>query len=206
MVDGLHTYRGRGEAQISMNNQSYTAEIDISARFPDSLRVKVTGPFGILMGVLRASRTEYEAYNAIENTVMRGRLDPSKPLPFPGFSLLFDDAMNFVRGIPGSPLDTVHVEEAPLVLECTDAHGRAMRCEARDAHELRVRVRDTTGAEAYQVFSGYERIDGYYLPKKRTASMPARGRVALDLDEQLVNTTDLDFSFSVPTSAARIDR
>ena len=201
---GITTVRATGSADVTDHGSTYTGTIDLSLHAPDSLRVKVNGPFGIPVGILFATRTGYVSYNAIENTVMKGTLAPGAPLPFPGFTFSFDDAMHFLRGIPAAGEESSRTIVSPSCVESHDANGRSFRCELDPAGGKKAVIRDKSGAQAFEYFRDFRTIDGVQFPYHIAAQLPDRGSVKIDFDDVAVNTGTLDFSIPVPASARHV--
>lgn len=188
-----------------MPDANYTGGIDVSLRAPDSLRVKVTGPFGVLMGIVGATREHYTIYNAWDNTVSQGALAPGAPLPFSGFPFSFDDAMQFLRGLPPVSQGAMTVV-SPSCVEGHDGMGRYFKCELDDNGGRKALIRDASGGQAYEYFRDFRAVNGVQYPYHIAAQLKGRGSVTIDFDEVSVNSAGLDFSVPIPSSATSTNR
>lgn len=198
---GITTLRAYGTAQIKMPGAGYSATVDVSLHAPDSLRVKVNGPFGILMGIVFATRTSYTVYNVLDNTVTRGVLEPAQPLPFTGFPFRFDDAMQFLRGLPPETDSASTKTVSAFCVEGRDADGRFIKCEGEPDGDRKALIREPGGAEAYEYFRSFREINGRQFPGHISATMKDGGSVSIDFEEIEVNSGRLDFSIPYPSSA-----
>ena len=94
----LRSLVGRGSMTFDSPRLSGSAFFSLSVRKPDSLLVRLEGPFGIDLGTLFLSRDRFVLYNSMENRVMTG--DPAAAsfralLPF---DLSYDQMMDAFTG------------------------------------------------------------------------------------------------------------
>ena len=71
----LASYQGSASFSASTEFGGFQGFMDIRAVNPDSLRIKVEGPFGIDVGLIRLTGRDVLMYNPFGNTVFRGNLD-----------------------------------------------------------------------------------------------------------------------------------
>jgi len=206
--DEITSMRATGTAAIESSSLNETVSIDVSLRAPDSIRIKVSGPFGITLGEIFATRTNYIYYNAWENTLQSGALLPNQYLPLPGFTLSFDDAFAFLKGKPPAlkELQRGGVPDSTLkVIVCTDINGRTVECLLSDSCVQRARITQTDGKKITEYFSGFADIDaGKFtvpFPKRLSVSAEQQGKMTIRYDDVNINTPDVDFSIPAPSSA-----
>ncbi len=199
--DAIQSLRGYGTVAISSPALSNTASIDVSLRAPDSLRVKISGPFGITLGTVFATRSHYVAYDAWDNTVQRGTLDSTKFLPLPGFTLTFDDAFQFLKGLPPVIHNAQKEANENATMEGEDANGRTIECVIGKGCIEKARIKQPNGDDITEYFSGYGDVNGINFPERISASAANEGKMSIHYDDVSLNTQDLDFSISVPKDA-----
>ncbi|HZV13393.1 MAG TPA: DUF4292 domain-containing protein [Candidatus Kapabacteria bacterium] len=199
--NAIRSLRGYGTVSISSPALSNTASIDVSLRAPDSLRIKITGPFGITLGTVFATRSHYIAYDAWDNTVQRGTLDSNKFLPLPGFMLTFDDAFQFLKGLPPILRNAQKEADTSAAIEGEDADGRTVECIVGKGCIERARIKQPNGDDIVEFFSGYGDVNGISFPERISASAAHEGKMSIHYDDVNLNTQDLDFSISVPKDA-----
>src|SRR5262245_1425485 len=71
----IRTLRGDGNITIESPEASNSGSFDVDLKKPDSLRIKLSGPFGIHIGTLMMSPQQYIFYNARENSATVGKPD-----------------------------------------------------------------------------------------------------------------------------------
>lgn len=199
--DAIRSLRGYGTVAISSPELSNTASIDVSLRAPDSLRVKIMGPFGITLGTVFATRSHYIAYDAWDNTVQRGSLDSNKYLPLPGFTLTFEDAFQFLKGLPPVLRNAQKGKDSDGTIEGEDANGRTIECIIGKGCIEKARIKQPNGNDILEYFSEYGDVDGINFPERIAASASSKGKMSIHYDDISLNTQDLNFSISVPKDA-----
>jgi outer membrane biogenesis lipoprotein LolB len=82
-TDALKDFSAEGSITVNTPTMNQSAGFDLSARGTDSVKISVCGPFGITVGAALLTRTEFTAYNALNNTVYRGSPEKqTRMLPF----------------------------------------------------------------------------------------------------------------------------
>ncbi len=203
-TNAINSMRASGTIAVESPSFSNSGSIDVSLRAPDSIRIKITGPFGIPMGSLFAAHGHYEMYNAIENIVQTGTINPDSALPLPGVTLKFGDAYAFLkgeppelaalcsRGIPDSNANEISVQ---------DGNKRTVECLLDGARIRGARIIQSSGDELDELFSGYAVVDSVNFPKKLTAKSATKGTISIRYDDVSLNTQDVDFLMPSPAGA-----
>ncbi|MBI5463541.1 MAG: DUF4292 domain-containing protein [Ignavibacteriales bacterium] len=76
-------FSAEGTITVNSPSMNQSAGFDLFTRGGDSVKMAVYGPFGITVGTALFTRTEFTAYNALNNTVYRGNPERQmKMLPF----------------------------------------------------------------------------------------------------------------------------
>lgn len=112
----IQTVRGNGSITIETLQASNSGSFDLHLRKPDSLRVELSGPFGIRVGTLMLAREQFLFYNWRENTVSIGQPDGRTLSSLFHLTLRFDEILQaftgeFMGGIAGDSLISFTAEE-----------------------------------------------------------------------------------------------
>ena len=78
----ITTMTARGSVTVESPEFSNSANVDIMLRRPDSVRIKVNGPFGIHLASILFSRNHFLLYNSFSNEVMEGDATSDRLPPF----------------------------------------------------------------------------------------------------------------------------
>ncbi len=91
--------RGSGVLSFDSPELSGTASFESTMKKPDSLLVKLEGPFGIDVGTLFLSREKYVMYNSLENTVTTGTPRGSYVRSIIPFDLTYEQILDAFAGV-----------------------------------------------------------------------------------------------------------
>lgn len=94
----IATLKGSGNITVESPEASNSGSFDVDLKKPDSLRVDLSGPFGIHVGTLMISRERYLFYNARENTATVGTPDGTTLQSMFRVRLKFDEILRAFTG------------------------------------------------------------------------------------------------------------
>ena len=94
----IHTVKGNGSITIESVEHSNTGSFEMSLRKPDSIRVDVSGPFGIRVGTLMLARERFLFYNWRNNTATIGKPDGGTFSSMLNITLQFDEILRTFTG------------------------------------------------------------------------------------------------------------
>jgi hypothetical protein len=210
-ADRLRTLTGRGSVSVDSPEIAMTATFDVAIRRPDSLLVRLEGPFGITAGTFFLSPSSFVVYNSIQNSVLTG--DPSKGtlrniLPI---ELTADQMMETFCGmlnVPASLGDPVEyrVDNERFLLVFAQRKGTISYW--IDPEHLLVtglRIADSTGGTLLEVQgSRLQEFEGFSLPRRIQVTMPANDReLSITYASLHPNGTPPSFAFTIPRNAHR---
>lgn len=94
----ISTLRGEGTITIEGPESSNSGSFDLNLRKPDSLRVEFSGPFGIRVGTLMLSRSQFIFYNSLEHRAIVGTPDGTSFSSLFNLKLQFDEILRAFTG------------------------------------------------------------------------------------------------------------
>lgn len=97
-VSGIKTFSGSGSLTIETPEFSNSANFKLSIKKPDSLKIELTGPFGISVGTLMMSRHNFVFFHGIENRSVKGKTDSNFLSSIVNMPISFDEILNIFTG------------------------------------------------------------------------------------------------------------
>ena len=210
--EGLRSMQGEGNLNVETPEFAQSASFTLTLRKPDSVMVKINGPFGIDVGSALLTRTDFLFYNSLRNQLISGTMNAANLGRILRMNLTFDEIISlftggtFFEGDQGDP-DGFEVEEGQFVL--TYAHRAGTRKYRVDPVSLlidRIQVLDGKGKlEFEQRFMNFHALEGTSVPYSvRVTQHRERRTVAISYSSVHVNIDAFQFIFDVPTNAERI--
>jgi hypothetical protein len=208
----IHSLYGEGKISVETPAIAQSGSFTLFLRKPDSVLVKLQGPFGIKVGFALITRSEFIFYNSFENKLIRGVASEENINRILHVRLRFDDMINLLGGGTffeedrHSP-DDAHIEDEQWTF--IYKHKGVQRTYWIDpATRLigKIQQRDTNGKLIIeQCFSNFQSVDGTDVPFIIRITQPReQQRLSLVYTDVSVNTTDWQFNFSIPSSAEQI--
>ena len=124
----VHSLTGSGTITVETPEIAQSGSFELFLHKPDSVLVKIEGPFGISVGSALITRDEFMFYNSLQNQLITGPVTSANLNRIFRVKLTFDQLLNLFTG--GSFLasdeaapDTVVVEEDQYVLVYKDTDG-----------------------------------------------------------------------------------
>lgn len=205
----VRTLVGKGNLSFDSPEAAGSAFFWLALRRPESLLVKLHGPFGISVGTFFLSRTRFVMYNAMENSVMAGRPDPRAIRTVVPFDLTVDEVFNLFGGSLPLPSDTSGLRD--MLYEDGQLHLKFVcgseTCEywvdLEDMLVTKLRRENSSGevlmeGEAEDV----REFNGIPLPRRVRLSLPQSSQfLSVYYSSLSVNQEDPSFAFSVPPGA-----
>ncbi len=202
---------GRGSISFESPDVSGSASFTLTVRKPDSLLVQLEGPFGIDVGLFFLSRQRFVMYNSLQNTVTTGSPSSAALRSVIPVDLTVDEIFAVFTGtIPlpdhGAPLQYT-TDEGLFLLRYASTNATSSYW--IDPDELLVRrfeMKDNAGAVLLEgASSGSIDQDGMRIARRLSLTMPREGRrISVAFSRASLNTDDLSFRYSVPSSARPI--
>ena len=205
----LKSVTGRGSVTFESPENSGSAFFDLSLRKPDSLLVRLQGPFGISLGTLFLSRDTFLMYNSMENRLITGAPRAGSIRAAIPFDLTQDQVLDAFSG--RFPVDgdakAVHIysvddDRFHLALRCgidtceywIDPSSLVVRRYERKDEQGRVVVTAEADAITEQ--------DDVYAARRISITFPLQQRrLSIYYTSLSLNEPNPSFEFSIPASA-----
>ncbi len=206
------TFRASGTISIESREFVGTGSIIVSLKRPDSVLIKIEGPFGIDIGSMLLTREQFTYYDSYSNRVITGSTTNRNIRSLLKVDLDFAEVMDFLSGTSsigrqGGPPDSISVDDDAVLLIFRKGSTWAQywidpEKLVVDRYELRENETESVLETHFERFS---RIEGLFLP--RTISIIAhrqRRGLTLHYDEIEINKPLLNLSLTIPQKAKRI--
>jgi outer membrane lipoprotein-sorting protein len=210
--DRVQSLKGSGNITLETPEIAQSGSFELMLRKPDSILIKLEGPFGIEVGVALLTRRDFFFYNSLQNRLISGTMSASNLKRILRVNLSFDELVDMITGgtfFPGDQglPDTVTVDDDQWVL--TYRHEDGSRLYWIDPESLliaRIQHVDRQGKIQFeQRFANFRSIGGTSLPYRvRITQLAERRTVALSYSSIAINTDALRFTLEVPENAERI--
>ncbi|MCX7877876.1 MAG: DUF4292 domain-containing protein [Ignavibacteria bacterium] len=213
--DKINSLEAYGSISFDSPEQSGSGSFELKIRKPDTLYIKIEGPFGISVANALITRNDFIYYNVQENTVIRG---PSSELNIGAILKIkasFGQLINGLTGnfrLDGTENDTVFakVENGNYIIENVIASGYEKffispellfkRYEYRSSDNLSVLETD------YSKYFLQENLNtALYFPGKVTIKNKSKKQnIYLEYESVNFNKAGMKFSMKIPSSAKQL--
>jgi hypothetical protein len=203
----LRTLRGRGSLTFESPEMTGSAAFDVSLRKPDSLLLALEGPFGIQVGTFFLSHDRFFLYNSLQNTVRSGSPTSASLASFIPVALTPDQVIAAFSGtfpLPsGEPESMKREGNCYLQQYRVESRRQYFWIEEESLIIRKFRIDDADGSVLVEgETSGTIERDGVRIPRRMSITLPGQDRrLAIAFSSAELNTPNLDFSYTVPTSA-----
>ena len=208
--DRVRTIAGSGTVVFDSPRVSGSAEFTLALHRPDSLLVRLEGPFGMDVGLLFMDGERYVVYNSMENEVIVGASDSAAlraliPVPLSAGQIL--DVFSGRYPIdPGARVLRYGIDDDRFLL--TVLCGTDTCLYWVDPRALAVTSYRRTGPDGRVILEGeltkLTTIDDIQLPRSIILRAPSRRSTLRILFADLdVNGDAPDFSYTIPANARR---
>jgi hypothetical protein len=210
----LSSVVGRGIVSFDSPELSGSASFHSTMKKPDSLLLTLSGPFGIDVGTFFLSKDQYIMYNSLENSVITGNPNGASVRSVIPFDLSAEQILNVFAGVfavtnSANELQSYNMEDELFVLTYSCGTNRCTywidpnqllvtKYEMRDpANELLIEAKA----------SAFTQQDDVTAARRVSVKFPKQQRqVSVAYNSMKLNATETDFSFTIPSSAKRIER
>ena len=207
----VHALTGSGTLSVETPEIAQSVAFELTMRKPDSVMIRIEGPFGIDLGLALVTRREFLFYNSMSNELLAGPTNQANLGRILRVGLEFEDLLNlfsggeFFREDRGAPA-AFAIEEEEYILTFRTATGtRRYRVEPRSFQIVGIDHLDESGALLLeQSFGNFVNVEGITLPQiVRITARQERRRLSLAYSDFSVNPSSLQFNFDVPADAER---
>jgi outer membrane lipoprotein-sorting protein len=208
----IQSIKGEGRISIETPQIAQSGAFILTLRKPDSVMINLQGPFGINVGSALVTRTGFSFYNSFENKLITGSTNTENLDRILHVRLSFDDLLNIFAGGEfltddlRSP-DEIRIENNQFMFIYVSAgSSRRYWIDPTTKSIQRIQFLDQNGKlTVEQIFNDFENIDGIVMPYAIRIIRPkARQMLTLTYSDIVVNTDELQFTFTVPQNAERI--
>lgn len=210
----LQSLVGRGDLAFESPEATGSAFFELSLKKPDSLLVKLEGPFGIDVGTLFVSREEFVMYNSMDNEVTTGIPSPRAFRSVIPFDITFDQLLSAFSGGFSMPADSASLRQYTI------ADGRFFLSFACGEYTCQYWI-----DPAYLLVTRYQMLgkenqvlmeatssslteqDEICAPRRITVSFPSDNRqISIAYSSLTLNAPHPSFAYAVPPNAHRTVR
>ena len=208
----VQSLTGSGTLSIETPEMAQSGSFELLLHKPDSILVKVEGPFGIHVGAVLLTRTDFSFYNSLQNQLITGTVNASNLKKIFRMNLTFDELLSlftggsFFAGDDESP-DSITVEDNQFVLTYGKEHGsRRYWIDPATLLILKIQHIDASGKlDLEERFEKFRDLGDASLPRQiRLTQYQARRVVAVAFSSLAINTGDVPLVLDVPTNAERV--
>jgi len=208
----IHSLYGEGKISIETPTIAQSGSFTLYLRKPDSVLVKLQGPFGIKVGFALITRNEFVFYNSFENKIIRGTASEKNIERILHIRLTFDDMLNLLGGGTFFDDDRRTPDEMQIVEEqwtfVYKGHNvqRTYWIDPTTSLIGKIEQCDTNGKLLFEErFSHFQSVDGTDIPFNIRITQPREQQMlSVVYSDVSLNTTDWQFNFSFPPSAEQV--
>ena len=208
----VQSLKGTGRITVETPEIGQSGSFVLMFRKPDSILVKLEGPFGIEVGSALLTRTGFLFYNSLQNKLISGAMNGKNLSRVLRVNLSFDALINLFTGgdffsDDRSTPESFTVEEEQFVLTYRNLAGsRRYWIDPSSLLILKVQHLDNEGKLFIeQRFSNYKAVEGTSVPYNvRLTQQKERRAVSISYSNVLVNTNAVQFTLNIPESAERV--
>lgn len=202
---------GSGTISVETSEMAQSGSFELTLRKPDSLLVKIEGPFGIDVGSALVTRDRFSFYYSFQNRLVEGPTNPANLKKVFQIPIDFDDVLNLFTGGFFLAEDRVNpsifsIEDEEFVMTYNSYTGtRRYWVDPQSMQIVKIQHLDGLGRLVLeQLFSKFQTLDGVTIPQYvRVTMVRERRRVSIAYSDFTVNPSEMEFLFDVPKNAAR---
>jgi outer membrane lipoprotein-sorting protein len=210
--DEVSTFQASGSISIESQEFTGTASITVAIKRPDSILIKIEGPFGIDIGSMLLTNERFTYYDSHANRVITGPSTSKNIRSILKVDLTFTDVMDVLSGATSlwretKPPDSVSVDDDYLLFLFRKG---PMRFRYWIDPEKSVVIRyeideDETGPLLETRYRRFSRFDTVIVPRSISILAQRENRgLSLYYNDVEINKPELDFTFVIPQNAKRI--
>lgn len=208
----VQSLTGSGTLSIETPEIAQSGSFELLLHKPDSILVRVEGPFGIHVGAVLMTRTDFSFYNSLQNQLITGTVNASNLNRIFRMNLTFDELLSlftggsFFAGDDASP-DSISVEDNQFVLTYgNDLGSRRYWIDPATLLISKIQHIDASGKlDLEERFEKFRDLGDASLPRQiRLTQHQARRVVAVAFSSLVINTGDAPLVLDVPTNAERV--
>jgi hypothetical protein len=208
----IHSVTGYGSLSVESPELAQSGSFELELRKPDTVLVRIEGPFGISVGSALITRSEFLFYNSLQNQVVTGPVTPANLRRILRINLTFDELLNLFTGgsflaSDDSPAEGVTVEDNEYVLLYRNALGsRRYSIDPASLLITRVQHLDQKGKLYFEErYAKFRSLGDASLPRFiRVIQHASRRAIGVTFSSLAINTTGPPLVVETPKNAERI--
>lgn len=208
----IQTMVGNGRIAIETPEFAQSGSFGVWVRKPDTVFVRLEGPFGIELGSALITRTGFSFYNSFQNQLITGSTTSKNLHQLFRIDLEFDEMVNLFTGGIFLPVDRLDPEEMEvtddfiILIYRGETHHRRYWVEPHSLLIARIQHLDQDGKLFLeQRFQNYRTVGHSLIPYQMRITMPKDRRViSVSYSDVILNNPSIKFDFNVPQNAQRI--
>jgi hypothetical protein len=202
-----------GSVAVETPTFSNSGSFELHVKKPDSLLVKIEGPFGIDVANVLLTQEKFLIYNSLQNQIIRGTTSKRAIGSLLNIDIDFSDILNLFGGIVSLDHESalpseysVDNNQYMLVFQSSSEISRYW-IDPDFFSITRIRVQDSQGNPVREVeFSDFRTQNTIWLPYHMKVSDYRGGKsVTLVYSDARVNIQNVTFPFAFPENAEQID-
>jgi outer membrane lipoprotein-sorting protein len=210
--DRVQSLNGSGTITVESPEIAQSGSFELVLHKPDSILVKIEGPFGIHVGSALLTRSGFMFYNSLQNQLVTGSVNAANLKRIFRVNLTFDELLNLFTGGSFDAGDDKHpdslvVEDNQFVLSYGNSAG--VRRYWIDPTLLLISKIQQTDAKGKLVleerFEKFRDLGDASLPRQiRLTQHQSRRVVAVAFSSLAINDGDVPLVLDIPTNAERV--
>lgn len=207
---GKNSLRARGSISIESREFSNSGNFNLDLKHPDSLLVRLRGPFGINVGTVFLSQNDFMFYNSMSNEVILGETRSDILRAFLRMDIGVTDIMDLFLGSNRALFNerrrpdeyTIDGDQYLLVYRSRDSIRRYWIDPVYKAVSRMVYSSAEDRAIVEERYDRFTRVQGLVMAQSiRVISHQERASFSVSYNRIDLNTNDLSFSYSIPRNA-----
>ena len=202
-----------GDISIESPTISSNGSVTVSINKPDSVYIKLEGPFGIDVANLLITRSNFVYYNVMDNRVISGPSSPKNLGIIMRIKIEFDDMINAFSGkftIGNEAYDETSITSAGgnyVVTLKKKNETTKYWINSEDFYVTRFGTYDAEGNTKIEIlYESFYQKDDIFFPKKISITRPKeKQNIWLNYSNEEFNNNRLNFRLRIPKSANKVN-
>ncbi len=209
----LRSLDADGDISIESPSISSNGSVTVSINKPDSVFIKLEGPFGIDVANLLITKSNFVYYNVMDNRVISGPSTPKNLGVIMRFKIEFDDIINAFSGkfaIGNEAYEETAVTAAGINYVVTLKKKTEITkywINSEDFYVTKFGSYDHEGNIKIEIdYENFYQKGDIYFPKKISISRPKENQnIWLNYSTEEFNNNRLKFKLKIPKSAKQVN-